>query len=181
MIYPLLIRNAVPQSFIDHVIKLTNENIDSFTANKAGPNRKFLRDPYKVYSDPVIAKMKEELANRFDMKDWVLDPYFMDVIGYITEGGYVHTHLDQDIDDHKHMRINVLIQKPVSGGLLVLDGEELEVGVGDVWLNLASLCVHSCTAIAGNKPRSILSLGYQVANDAAEGIIEKYRTWEKSL
>jgi hypothetical protein len=109
-----------------------------------------------------VIRIKNELATLFELKDWVPDPFFFDFIGYIWEGGFVHEHTDPCVPGREMVRINILIRKPDVGGMPIVDGHEFQVEVGDVWLNPATRIKHSCTEVRGPRPRSVLSLGFQI-------------------
>jgi len=90
------------------------------------------------------------------------EPIFKDFCGFITEGGSIHPHTDQDHDGKQHVRFNVMVSKPEAGGLPVQDGVEMAVEVGDVWRCDASRVRHWCTPVQGTKPRIVLSYGFLV-------------------
>lgn len=69
-----------------------------------------------------------------------------------------HPHTDPAPEGFAHVRCNVLIRKPISGGDPVVDGVLMRVEEGDLWLVFASLEVHSSTPIHGSK-RVIKSFG----------------------
>lgn len=88
------------------------------------------------------------------------EPMFKDFCGYITEGGAVHPHTDLEHNGKQHVRFNVLVSKPESGGVPVQDDIELFVEEGSVWKCVASQTKHWCTPVVGSKPRIVLSYGF---------------------
>jgi hypothetical protein len=90
------------------------------------------------------------------------EPLFRDFCGFITEGGAIHQHQDQDHNGKQHVRFNVMVSKPEAGGTPVQDGVEMHVEDGDVWRCNASRVRHWCTPVQGPKPRIVLSYGFLI-------------------
>jgi hypothetical protein len=63
-----------------------------------------------------------------------------------------------------------MIKKPLSGGMPVIDGQELNIEKGDLWLCLASLEEHSSTPINGGE-RIIFSFGALINKNSVEKIL----------
>lgn len=171
--YPLVMRAAVSTDFIAHATSLTRENMGKFSPN--GPGRRYWCYKREL-DDPVLDAEKARLAKLFGLRDWVLDPTFTDLIGYITEGGEVHKHTDPSLPGRVHCRINVMVSKG-EGGDPILDGTLLHVALGDAWVCIAGRQMHSTTAVTGDTPRSIVSYGLQVAESEMIDKIESCRQW----
>jgi hypothetical protein len=175
--YPFVIRQAADMFFIEHVEELTRRNLHSFTPNNVDPERrKYLT--IKGDIDSTLKEKKLELIDKFKIVDWVPDSKFYDLIGYISEGGSVHPHRDGSDDGRMHIRINLLVSKPESGCVPMLDGIPIDIDLGDAWLCFASHCEHSTTPVRGSKNRSIVSYGLQVDAQAAFGLFSKYMGWK---
>lgn len=63
-----------------------------------------------------------------------------------------------------------MMRKPKNGGNPVIDGEELNIEEGDLWLCLASMELHSSTPITGGE-RMIFSFGGLVPIKQIENIL----------
>ena len=63
-----------------------------------------------------------------------------------------------------------MIKKPTIGGNPIIDGEEFNIEVNDLWLNLASLEEHSSTPIYGGE-RLIFSFGALIKLDKIKNIL----------
>jgi hypothetical protein len=175
--YPLVLRNAVPAEFLDHVTKVTLANEEKFKANGVGAQRKFMTmDWVTPEGDQILYDMKQKLAKHYDLGEYVTPPNLKDFIGYITEGGSIHPHTDPDLPGQRHVRINVLIKQP-KGCIPLLEGMPILVAEGDAWLNLASQCVHATTPVEGPGYRSALSFGYQISKSRGDELYEIHRDW----
>jgi len=175
--YPFVIRNAVDQSFVDHVIRLIGDHQDQFEVNGDEGSRKFLHmDFVTPEGDRVLFDTKEALAERYELGSYVVPPKLKDFIGYLTEGGFIHPHRDQDLAGKRHVRINVLVSR-AAGCVPVLDDVPIDVGVGDAWLNLASVCRHATTPVEGPGFRSAISFGFQIEQKRGDALYEIHRNW----
>jgi len=95
----------------------------------------------------------------------VVEPSYKNFIGNnYLDGAFVPKHQDNAPDGYVHTRCNLMIKKPMCGGNPVIDGEILDVDVGDLWLCLASLENHGTTPIQGGE-RIIFSFGALVSED----------------
>ena len=101
------------------------------------------------------------------------EPVYGILLGVINENSSVHPHRDDSILGFYHFRLNVLISKPISGGMPVINGEEFDVSEGESWINVASEWNHWCTPIVGKKPRIVLSLGGLVECHIIDNIMEE--------
>jgi len=176
--YPFLIRGAGDTTFLRHVADFIERNEDRFTPNKAAPTRRKWLRMTAGDIDPAIATKKLELVDRFGITNWITDPIFDDLIGWIGEGGFVHAHTDGAQAGRMHIRMNLLVSRPEGGCVPVLDGIPIDVALGDAWLCFASACRHSTTPVTGKQRRSIISYGLQVENGASFPLYARYLTWK---
>jgi hypothetical protein len=105
-------------------------------------------------------ELRNKIIDEFGLEGKQQEPLFKDYCGYITEGGAIHEHSDPNKDGLIHTRFNVLISKPVSGGVPIQNGKEIEVEEGDVWRCDAGIVKHWCTEVVGDKPRIVCSFGF---------------------
>ena len=85
-----------------------------------------------------------------------------------TENDYIckwHKDINKD-DDTIHTRFNVMINKPEEGGfpIIRINGKDtiIETQENETWICAAGLYEHSTTEIKGDKPRIMLSFGYDI-------------------
>lgn len=177
--YPFLIKNAVPAAFRDHVTRVTLQNESRFRRNKTGNNtgRKFLViDFVTPEGDRYLFDVKQALAARYDLGEYMVPPGLMDFINVITDGGFVHEHTDPDEPGRCHVRINVIVRQ-AAGCLPLLDGVPIAVEEGDAWLNLASRCKHATTPVVGAGYRSAISFGFQIGEERGRELYRIHERW----
>jgi hypothetical protein len=122
-----------------------------FAPNSAGNGRRFATQDEAPYWLEAFAE--------FGLVPLYLEPMFKNLTGnHFQDGAFVHPHTDPAPEGLVHTRCNLMIRKPNSGGNPVIDGEELDVDEGDLWLCIASMELHSSTPIYGGE-RLIFSFG----------------------
>jgi hypothetical protein len=111
---------------------------------------------------PEVWEIRRLIVEANNLQGCTTEPMFQDFCGFITEGGAIHSHQDQDHNGKQHARFNVMVSKPETGGIPVQDGVEIEVDEGNVWRCDASRVRHWCTPVQGLKPRIVLSYGFLI-------------------
>jgi hypothetical protein len=119
--------------------------------NKMGDGRKF--------SSKNKCNYWSEAFNSFGIIPSCVEPMFMNMtcLQY-KDQAFVHEHKDTAPNGFVHVRCNLMLKKPPTGGNPVIDGKELLVNEGDLWLCLSSLENHASTPIAGGE-RLVFSFG----------------------
>lgn len=134
------------------------ENVGRFKPNPCGPNRRFL-----IFDDwypQEVEVIRQQIVKAFDLHGAITEPMYKDFCGFITDGGFVHRHIDPNQGDLIHTRFNVLVSKPDVGGVAVINDVEVHVEEGGVWRCDAGRYYHSTTPVVGDKPRIVLSFGF---------------------
>jgi len=177
--YPFIIRQAGDAGFVAHAQELIRRNAGAFRRNVQDLDHRQYWTLTGDY-DPQLMAKKHELAERFGLKDWVLDPLFGDLIGRISEGGAVHSHIDAQSGTRMHVRINLLVRAAEAGCVPLLDDIPIAIAQGDAWLNLASHCCHATTPVIGGTARSVISYGLQLDHVEGFGLYSRYLVWKKA-
>ena len=134
-----------------------------FQLNTAGDGRRFATQDTAPYWKEAFAEFKLDPIS--------VEPIFKNLTGnHFKDGAFVHPHTDVAPDGFVHVRCNLMLRKPKEGGNPILDGEELDVKEGDLWLCLASMETHSSTPIKGGE-RLIFSFGGLVPIDQINKIL----------
>lgn len=137
----------------------------NFNLNPLGDGRRFAVQNTAPY-------WKEAFAE-FGLKPTEVEPLFKNLTGnHFQDGAFVHPHTDPAPEGMVHTRCNLMLKKPKEGGNPVLDGEELDIEEGDLWLCLASMELHSSTPIKGGE-RLIFSFGGLVPIEQIEAIVKR--------
>lgn len=131
----------------------------AFRPNGRGRQFGILQD---LKAPPEAWEIKRQIVESFGLRDAAQEPVYKDFCGYITDGRAIQPHQDCDHNGKQHVRYNILVSKPIAGGMPVQGGVELEVGEGDVWRCDASRVQHWCTPVVGVKPRIVLSFGFLI-------------------
>lgn len=158
----LLIPRVVKNWKYANEINLNNFNIN-YQQNKGGSGRRF--------SYQNEAPFWNEVFQEFNLVPDKIEPMFKNLIGnHYLDGAYTHKHTDPSPNGYVHTRCNLMIKKPNIGGNPIIDGEEFNVEVNDLWLCLASLEEHSSTPIYGGE-RIIFSFGALIKLDKVKNIL----------
>lgn len=135
----------------------------NFQLNPSGDGRRFATQEKAPY-------WKEAFAE-FGLNPTSIEPIFKNLTGnHFQDGAFVHPHTDPALDGFVHTRCNLMLKKPKEGGNPVLDGEELNIEEGDLWICFASMETHSSTPIKGGE-RLIFSFGGLVPIKQVEKVL----------
>lgn len=151
-----------------------------FIANAKGDTtdpwkRRFCNLNTDNHPDPELAQLIRDFATQayaqLGIDEFRTEHLFGNFVGVNTHGGSVHQHKDDpDEDGFIHVRMNFLIQKPLSGGNPIIDDVEYEMLEGQSWINYASEWNHASTPVSGTRERVTLSLGAYIHPTLVEKI-----------
>jgi hypothetical protein len=134
-----------------------------FVTNNAGSGRRF-----SICNNPLY---RTEAFKEFKLTPDLEEPIYKNFTGnHYLEGAFVHEHSDPAPEGYEHVRCNLMIKKPLVGGMPIIDGAELAIEEGDLWLCLASLEKHASTPISGGE-RVTFSFGALVNKHSVEKIL----------
>jgi hypothetical protein len=124
-------------------------------ANMKGVRKttRYLNDGIKF---PQIAlEIRERLKNHLDLEDMIRPPFTNGMIAsYAEPGDTCYEHTDPVwCEGHHTMHCNVIVQKPESGGNVVIEGQEFDMPEGDIICYYVSDLKHKVTEVVGNKNR----------------------------
>lgn len=150
----------IEQSLLNPVIEWTLLNFKKFTINSVSSHRYYKILHCKDLNPPLeVWKIKKSIYDKYNLYGLKLEPIYMDYCSVITENGAIHPHKDPTEKNKIHVRFNVMVSKPIAGGLPVQEGKIIEVSEGEVWQTNASKVEHWSTPVEGDKPRIVLSYG----------------------
>jgi hypothetical protein len=118
--------------------------------NIAPASEGFIENGYgRKYAKERTAPFLLEAFSAFNLTPKYVEPMFEIFTGiHYLSGAHTHIHQDSAPQGFVHVRCNVMLKKPSSGGDPILDDEILDVEEGDLWLCLASLERHGSTPIS---------------------------------
>lgn len=119
----------------------------------------------------IVKKIKERVIDIEDIKEWVKEPNFYDMIGINGEGGSIHVHTDPNLQGYTHVRYNVILRYPQSGGHSIYNGKINVLKEKMVWRCVAGQVKHGSVPTEGKIPRITLSLGFQIKNTKKKFLI----------
>lgn len=135
---------------MSEVLSIVNSNT---TWKDNGFGRRFVSHltNFDKYRDSVFAL--------FGLTDVLPEPLFGNFIGnHYSDNAFIHEHTDFPNNEYVHARCNLLITKPLEGGMPIINGKEYNLEEADVWLCIAGRELHSSTPIKGGQ-RLTLSIG----------------------
>jgi hypothetical protein len=94
------------------------------------------------------------------------EPMLQDFVIRILPNGFVNIHTDASRDGYKHIRFNILLQKPLDGGNIIFDGKQIEQNVGDCFVLDASIN-HGVSKVRGNVSYRSIVFGFLIPNEQA--------------
>jgi hypothetical protein len=98
------------------------------------------------------------------------------VVSCTFDGGDVYEHTDpKEEDGLEVLRCNVMTRKPIEGGILFVDGKQINLEEGDLHCYLASDVSHYVTNVSGPRSRVLWMFGYQISKDQWTRILNKDR------
>jgi hypothetical protein len=119
-------------------------------------------------NDPLVPsvfwKVRRRAVATFSVRDYDYEPDYRCFLGCNTEGGYVHRHIDSSPPGKLHVRMNLMLSKPVGGGMPVIGSKEFDIEERDLWCFFPSIMPHESTPVMGDRKRFVASIGILVPN-----------------
>lgn len=87
------------------------------------------------------------------------EPIIKDFVNEVFIDGFVHRHTDPTVKGYKHLRCNIMLQKPTTGGQIIFNGKAIELEVGDMYVVDTSI-LHSVSEVKGNNTYKTIVFGF---------------------
>lgn len=190
------------QPIIDWVLKTPNWNYFEEPAHESGfvlglknLNQKSKELVNAGFPFDNLFKLEEAVISKYNLDFTSAErcPSLGIFLSYSEKGHVVHRHSDVpeswfvrkengDInweeapieDGTNTVRFNILLSKPIEGGDPVINDIEIPVEEYGVWVCWASKYVHTSTRVEGDKPRIMISFGFNL-NDKQ---VDKLGLWD---
>lgn len=131
-----------------------------------GPGRSFRKVEELPTIDPVHTAVRLKLQALLKVgPDAEPEPMFGWYLSIISDGGAVHPHMDPAPPNMRHLRCNIFLQVPESGGLPFIERRPVAVRERTLLCFFPSERRHSSQPAGGDRQRIILSFGYLVSDD----------------
>lgn len=150
---------------LDFILKFISTNEDFFEKNIISPNRKFLTLHKESNPPEIFFDIKKRILDKENITNDYIDDVFShgdlygDYIGFISDGGKIHSHKDITPHNYTLVRFNLFLSIPEKGGYPIYNGVTIPVKVGDYVRCNSSSEHHECELVQGNIPRIVLSYG----------------------
>lgn len=159
----ITLRGFISPSERRELLAWANEMDPYLKANKNGAGRRYNR----IENLPRIANIHKRVRLRLQAflgvpPDATPEPIFGWYLSIISDGGAVHPHQDQTEPGMRHLRCNLFLQLPTSGGEPVVADEVIAVEERMVLAFFPSERLHSSQAAQGERRRIMCSFGYLV-------------------
>jgi hypothetical protein len=125
--------------------------------NPAGPNRYFATYEESDHVVPdLFWQIRRRAVSSFSVAEYEDEPRYKCFLGCNTEGGFIQEHRDPSPPGMHHVRMNIMLSKPIDGGRPVVNGRRLVVHERDLWCFYPTLMRHSSTPLKGTRKRFVL-------------------------
>jgi hypothetical protein len=152
--------NIISIEELNFILKFIDINKDLFEENEYSPNRKSLTLNKKLNHSSLFFDIKKRILDKENILDnYIDDSTYGDYIGFITNGGKIHYHIDTTIPGYDHVRFNLFLSIPKKGGFPIYNGIIIPVNVGDYVRCNSSKEHHECEMVEGDIPRIVISYG----------------------
>ena len=110
--------------------------------------------------------------SEFNLNPVSFEPIIGNILmNHYLDGAFSHVHNDPAPKGFVHVRANVMLEKPETGGDPIVDDKTINVDKKDLWLVLASLEYHASTPIKGGE-RLVYSFGSLVKEEEVSKILK---------
>jgi hypothetical protein len=165
-------RTVVTEEEKNIIIEWVNNNHKTFIFNPLN-NSVFtfvymIKDKYNndsVYN--IIKKIESRIIAKEKLQEFNKCYKLDDLIYYMDASTKIHVHKDENEDDANNIqvRFNVCIQKPISGGIPIYAGKQIDIEECKYIVCRAGLDMHSSGVIFGDKPKISISFGFFIDKD----------------
>lgn len=141
---------------------------EQFADGRLVPNAMGQHRYYRRYKEedcvvpPIFWDIRRRAIAMFAIGEYEDEPEYKCFLGCNTEGGFVQRHTDTAPPDKHHIRMNIMLSKPLAGGEPVIGDKILPVRERDLWCFYPSLMSHESTPVLGRRKRFVLSIGILV-------------------
>ena len=160
---------------------LNNYNTNIFVSPNHGSKGKVRGCPKIDTMDTLLYKHEFPFNDIIEIEKYIIKHYNLNYplrdseygifISYSEEGHTVHLHKDNCTQENSTLiRFNLLISKPEIGGNPVINNKVIQVEEDEVWVCEASRYYHTTEEVKGNKPRVMISFGYNIPNNEVSKI-----------
>jgi len=142
------------------LLKWIYDNEEKFIPNKFKYRKYF---PINESECPTLFfEIKQRILDNEKIKKWEKDPFFGDIITFVTNNGFIHNHIDSTLPNKNHFRFNLFLSKPFLGGDPIYNNKKLNFKERCYLKYCVNKDYHSSLQVIGSKPRIAISYGISV-------------------
>jgi hypothetical protein len=157
----LLLRNFIVRAEQDELRKWAQEMLPLLGRN--GYQRAFLRVRDLPWIPESYTTISRRVETRLALQTALPEPNYGAYLSSIGEGGAIHEHIDPAPDGYRHLRCNLFVQIPDSGGNPILEGAVQPFEERMLLCFFPSEVRHSSLTSRGRWRRIVCSFGYLVS------------------
>jgi hypothetical protein len=113
----------------------------------------------------IFWDVRRRAISAFSVTDFEDEPLYKCFLGCNTEGGFVHRHVDKSPPGKYHIRMNIMLSKPMAGGEPVVGDKRIRIDERDLWCFYPSVMFHESVPVRGSRKRFVISIGILVPKD----------------
>jgi hypothetical protein len=87
------------------------------------------------------------------------EPIYKDFVNEVFVDGFVYEHTDPTVKGYKHLRCNIMLQKPKQGGKLVFNKQPVDLEIGDMFVVNTSI-MHAVSIVKGDLSYKTIVFGF---------------------
>jgi hypothetical protein len=135
-----------------------------FKENGYSPHRKYFVFNNNSSCPYLLYDIKNRIIKKENLENWREEPYLGDYIGWISNGGMIHHHIDPNCKGIRrtlyHVRYNLFLSIPENGGTPMYDNKIINAKERECVMCKSGEEYHSCQKVIGEKPRIVISYGF---------------------
>ena len=139
-----------------------------------------LKTPFSLVDKEIYLNSRKDVQailpdvlGRVLARIWI-DPEFRDAIGYMIGDSELHEHTDPSYYGLVHTRFNLYVQLPEEGGYPIYANNLYKLKERTYICCRAGIDKHLCSDVKGNKPRIMISYGFQLPYERVKNIKYNY-------
>ena len=131
--------------------------------NVVGSKRMFYLDKISDYPHDLIKEIRDRIAITEQLENFKELEKGKNFFAEYGKDSECRLHRDPTFEtDYIHVRYNLMLSKPDRGGQTVHGDEFLDIDERVLWKCFAEHLEHGSDVVMGNKPRSIISMGFLI-------------------
>lgn len=142
------------------LLNWTIKNENKFNKNELGPQRKVYFFDSDLETPDLVYEIRDRIIERENITKWDPEPLLGNYVGWISNGGFIHRHIDSNQEYGNHIRYNLFLSIPNEGGYPIYNNQVILVKESQYIRCNSGLYFHESQKVIGDKPRIVISYGF---------------------